>query len=111
MDKAHPLSSPTIVRLLNVKNDSFRPCKNGEKLLGPKVLYLSVISALMYLAKCTYSNIAFSVHLLAMSSFILTNRHWNGIKLILISLQETIDMSLFYSNESKQQSFGYTAIS
>ena len=64
MDKAHPLSSPTIVCSLDVKNDPFRPCENGEKLFGLKVPYLSVISALMYLANYTRSHIAFSVNLL-----------------------------------------------
>ena len=65
LDKAHPLSSPMIVRSLDVKNDSFRPCENCEELLGPKVPYLSPIGALMYLANCTRPNIAFSVNLLA----------------------------------------------
>ena len=37
MDKAHPFSSPMIVRSLDVKNDQFRPCENGEELLGPEV--------------------------------------------------------------------------
>ena len=27
MDKAHPLSSPMVVRSLDVKNDSFGPCE------------------------------------------------------------------------------------
>ena len=65
MDKAHPLSSPMIVRSLDVKNDPFRPCENGEKLLGPEVPYLNVIGAFMYLANCTRPYIAFSVDLLA----------------------------------------------
>ena len=30
MDKAHPLSSPMVVRSLDVKKDSFRPCENGK---------------------------------------------------------------------------------
>ena len=47
-----------------MKNDSFRPCENNEKLLGPEVSYLSVIGALMYLVKCTHPNIVFSVNLL-----------------------------------------------
>ena len=33
MDKAHPLSSPMVVRSLDVKNDPFRPCEMGEELL------------------------------------------------------------------------------
>ena len=53
MDKAHPLSSPMIVRSFDLKNDSFRPCKKGEELLGYEVPYLSVIGALVYLDNCT----------------------------------------------------------
>jgi len=33
--------------------DSFRPQENDENLFGPKVPYLSVIGALMYLSNCT----------------------------------------------------------
>ena len=65
MDKAHPLSSPMIVRLLDVKKDPFRPCENYEELLGPEVPYLSAIGALMYFANYTWLNIAFSINLLA----------------------------------------------
>ena len=48
MDKVHPLSSPMVVRSLDVKNDLFRPCEKDEELLGPKVPYLSAISALVH---------------------------------------------------------------
>ena len=65
MDKAHILSSPMVVRSLDMKKDPFHPCKKGEKLLGPEVPYLSIIGALMYLAYCTHLNIAFSINLLA----------------------------------------------
>ena len=69
MDKAHPLSSPIIVRSLDVKKDLFRPCEKDKELLGPKVPYLSVIGALIYLANCTQPDIAFSINLLAKYSF------------------------------------------
>ena len=107
MDKAHPLSSPMIVRSLDVKNDPFRPYKKGEELLGPEVPYLSVSGALMYLANCTRLDIAFSLNLLARYNSAPTQRQWNGIKHILRYLQGTTDMGLFYSKESKQQLFGY----
>ena len=35
MNEAHPLTSPMVVRSLDVKKDSFRPCEKGEELLGP----------------------------------------------------------------------------
>ena len=107
MDKAHPLSSPMVVRSLNVKNDPFRPCENGEELLGPEVPYLSAIGALMYLANCTRPDIAFSVNLLAMYSSAPTRRHWKGIQHILHYLSGTTDMGLFYSNKSKEKLLGY----
>ncbi|RVW38116.1 Retrovirus-related Pol polyprotein from transposon TNT 1-94 [Vitis vinifera] len=77
MDKAHPLSSPMVVRSLDVKKDPFRPCEKDEELLGPEVPYLSAIGALMYLANCTRPDIAFSVNLLARYSSAPTRRHWN----------------------------------
>ena len=103
MDKAHPLSSPMVVRSLDVKNDPFRPCEKGEELLGPEVPYLSVIGALIYLANCTRPDIAFYVNLLARYSSAPTRRHWNGIKHILRYLSGTTDMGLFYSNKSDMQ--------
>ena len=89
------------------KNDPFRPCENGEELLGPEVPYLSAICALLYLANRTRLDIAFSVNLLARYSSAPTQSHWSGIKHILRYHQGTTDMGLFYSNESKQQLFGY----
>ena len=107
MDKAHPLSSPMVVRSLDVKNDPFRPCEKGEELLGPEVPYLSAIGALMYLANCTRPDIAFSVNLLARYSSAPTRRHWKGIQHILRYLSGTTDMDLFYSNKSKEKLLGY----
>ena len=75
MDKAHPLSSPMVVRSLDMKNDSFHHCEK-DVVLGPEVPYLSAIGALMYLANCTCPNIAFSINLLARYSFAPTRRHW-----------------------------------
>ena len=69
MDKAHPLSSPTVVQSLDVKNDSFHPCEKSEELLGAEVPNLSAIGALMYLANCTRPDIAFFVNLLTRYSF------------------------------------------
>ena len=88
------------VRSLDVKNDPFLPCEKGEELLGPEIPYLSAIGALMYLATCTRSDIAFPINLLlARYSSAPTRRHWNGIKHILQYLKGTFDMGLFYSKE------------
>ena len=75
MDKVHPLSTPMVVRSLNIKKDPYHPIEENEKVLGPEVLYLSAIGALMYLAQCTRPDIAFSVNLLARYSFSPTQRH------------------------------------
>jgi hypothetical protein len=65
MKKAHPLSTPMVVRSLDVKKDYFRPREDDKEILGPELPYLSAIGALMYLANCTRPDIAFSVNLLA----------------------------------------------
>ena len=69
MDKEHLLSFPMVVQSLDVKKDSFRPCKKSEELLGLEVPYLSVTSTLMYLVNCSRPDITFSINLLARYSF------------------------------------------
>ena len=64
MNEAHHLTSLMVVRSLDVKKDSFRPCEKGEELLGPEVPYLSAIGALIYPATCTCPYIAFPINLL-----------------------------------------------
>jgi hypothetical protein len=68
MDKAYPFKTPMVVRSLDIEKDPFRPQDEGEKILGPEVLYLSVIGALIYLANSTQPDIAFAVNLLARHS-------------------------------------------
>ena len=75
MDKATPLSTPMVVRSLNVEKDSFRPSEDTEKVLSPKVSYLSAIGALMYLANCNRSDIAFVTNLLVRFSSSPTRRY------------------------------------
>ena len=83
MDKANPLSTPMVVRSLNIETDPFRPCEENEEILGSEFPYLSTIGALMYLANCTRPDISFAVNLLARFSSAPTKRHWKGIKHIL----------------------------
>ena len=96
-----------VVRSLDMKKDPFRHCEKGKELLGPKVSYLSVIGALMYLANYSRPKIVFSINLLARYSSAPTQRHRNGIKHILWYLLGTTDISLFYSKELKQQFLEY----
>ena len=56
MDKINPLSTPMVVRSLNIENDSFRPREDNEEVLIPEVPYLSAIGTLMYLSNCTQSD-------------------------------------------------------
>jgi Reverse transcriptase (RNA-dependent DNA polymerase) len=86
MDKTHPLSTPMVVRSLDVKKDHYRPRENNEKTLGPEIPYLSAIGTLIYLANNTRHNITFSVNVLAIYSSDLTRRHGNKIKHILCYL-------------------------
>ncbi|KAK2436707.1 putative mitochondrial protein [Trifolium repens] len=107
MDKCHPLSTPMVVRSLDVKKDPFRPREEDEELLGPEVPYLSAIGALMYLANYTRPDIAFSVNLLSRYSSSPTKRHWNGVKHIFRYLRGTMDMGLLYHKVPKLEIIGY----
>jgi hypothetical protein len=110
LNKAHPLSTPMVVRSLDVKKNPFHPQEVGEETLGPEVPYLNAIGALMYLANCTRPDIAFSINLLARYSSIPTLRHWNGVKHLLRYLRGTIDMGLFYPNKSNPQLVRYANV-
>ncbi|XP_047263802.1 secreted RxLR effector protein 161-like [Capsicum annuum] len=61
----------------------------------------------MYLANNTRPDIYFAVNLLARLISSPTKRHWNGVKHIRRYLRGTIDLRLFYSNESKSEMIGY----
>jgi hypothetical protein len=76
MNKSYPNKTQMVVRSLEIGKDPFRPRDVGEKILGPEIPYLSVISALIYLANCTRSDIAFAMNLLARHSVNPTHRHW-----------------------------------
>ena len=60
MDKSHSLSTPMVIRSLDVKKDPFQPLEDDEELLGLEVPYLSAVGALMYFA----SNTCLIYHLL-----------------------------------------------
>jgi Reverse transcriptase (RNA-dependent DNA polymerase) len=107
MDKTHPLSTPMVIRSLDVKKDPYRPQKNNKKVLGPEVPYLSAIGALMYLTNNTRPDIIFFVNVLARYSSNPTRRHWNRIKYVLRYLCGTRDMGLFYRKDIKSKLVGY----
>ncbi|XP_074358006.1 secreted RxLR effector protein 161-like [Apium graveolens] len=107
MDKAHPLTTPMVVRSLEVEKDPLCPRKQDEETLGPEVPYLSSIGALMYLANNTRPDIAFAVNLLARFSSDPTKRHLDEIKHIFRYLRGTIDLGLFFPNNSRSRLVGY----
>ncbi|KAL0329044.1 UNVERIFIED_CONTAM: hypothetical protein Sradi_4891100 [Sesamum radiatum] len=96
MNNTHPLSTPMVVRSLYVNKDPIHPPAHNDEILDPKVPYLNIISALMYLANNIRSDIAFSVNLLARYSSVPTKRHWSGVKHILRYLRGTSDMGPYF---------------
>ncbi|KAK9079311.1 hypothetical protein SSX86_000982 [Deinandra increscens subsp. villosa] len=107
MEKSHPLSTPMVVRSLDIEKDPFRPPNNEEEILGPEVPYLSAIGALMFLASHTRPDISFSLNLLARYSSCPTRRHWNGLKQIFRYLQGTKDMGLYFTKQPKTSLVGF----
>ena len=107
MDKSHPLSTPMIVRSLDINTEPFWPQEKDEEILGDESPYLSAIGILMYLANNIRLDICFVISLLARFNSCPTRRHWKGVKYILRYLQGTIDMGLLYSNASKSELIGF----
>ena len=87
--------------------DPFRPKEDNEEMLGPEVPYLSTIGALLYLANCTRSDIAFAVNLLVRYSAYPIRRQWNVVKHFLRYLQGTKDLGLFYKRNQDMTLVGY----
>ena len=88
--------------------DPFRPKEDTKDILGPEVPYLSAIEALLYLANCTKSDIAFAVNLLTRFSVSPTRRHWNDIKHIFRYLQGSQDLGLLYTRNQDMILVGYS---
>ena len=65
MDKSHSLSTPMIMRSLEINDDSFLFQEKDEELLGNETSYLSAIRVLMHLTNNTRPDICFAVNLLA----------------------------------------------
>ena len=63
MDNSHPLSTPMVVRSLDINTDPFRPQENDEELLSDETPYLRATGPLMYLANNTPPDICFAVSL------------------------------------------------
>jgi hypothetical protein len=61
----------------------------------------------MYLANNTRPGIAFAVNLLARYNVAPTMGHWNRVKDVLIYLQGTLDLGLFYKKNQDMGLIGY----
>ncbi|XP_074329064.1 putative mitochondrial protein AtMg00240 [Apium graveolens] len=90
MDKAHPLTTLMVFRSLEVEKDPFHLRKQDEEALGPEVPYL--------------------MNLLARFSSDPAKRHWDGIKHIFRYLRGTIDLGLFFPNNSRSRLVGYADV-
>jgi hypothetical protein len=99
-----------VVRSLDKDKDPFKPRDDNKDILGPEFPYRSAIGALMYLANCTRSDIAFAVNLLARHSASPTKRHRAGVNNIFRYLQGTKDLGLFYQKNQDMTSTGYTDV-
>jgi hypothetical protein len=108
MNMSYPSKTPMVVRFLDLEKDPFRPRDDEEYILGPEFPYLSVVGALMYLANNTRQDIAFAVNLLARHNSAPIKRHWAGIKNILLYLNGTKDLGLFYKRSNDPSLIGYT---
>jgi hypothetical protein len=57
-----------VVRSLEIEKDPFKPCEEGEEILGPHVPYLRIVGAPTYLANSTRPDIVFAINLMARHS-------------------------------------------
>ena len=79
MDISHSLSTPMIMRSLDINDDSVWSQKKDEELLGDETPYFGAIRALVHLTNNIWSDICFAVNLLARFSFFPIKGHWNGV--------------------------------
>lgn len=86
MEKFHPLSTPMVVRSLDVVKDPSRPREKDEELLGSEVPYLNAIGTPMYLANYTRLDISLVVNLLARFNSSHTRRNWNDSNIYFVIL-------------------------
>ena len=110
MDKSHSLSTPMIMRSLEIKDDSFWSQEKDEGLLVDETPYLNAIRVLMHLANNARPNIYFAVNLLARFGSSPTKEHWNDVMYILEYHWRTIDIGSFYSEEFKSELIGYADV-
>jgi hypothetical protein len=92
---------------LETDKDPFRIKEEDEQGLGLEVPYLSAIGELMYLANCTWPDIAFAVNLLAKYNAAPTRRRWVSMKTILRYLKVTQDLGLSLPKRGDLTMVGY----
>ena len=102
IDKSHSLSTPMIMRSLDINDDLVWSQKKDEEFLGDKTSYLGAIKALVHLTNNISPDICFAVNLLSRFSFSPIKGHWNGVEHMIDYPRRTIVMCIFYFEESKR---------
>lgn len=108
MNKTQSLSSPMILRSLDMDKDLFQLQMNYEKLVGPQVSYIGIIELLMYLTCHTRPNITFGVNLLEIYNYSPSRNQWNEIKHVFRYLLGTPYVRIYYSRTQKAKLVDYT---
>ena len=106
VDISHSLSTPMIMRSLDINDDSVWSQKKDEEFLGDEI-YLGAIRALVHFTNNIWLDICFAVNLLARFSFSPIKGHWNGVEHMIEYPRRTIVMGLFYPEESKTKLIDY----
>lgn len=81
---------------------------DGEEIMGPKFLYLSVVGELMFLTNCIKFDIVFVVDLLDQHNATPTKHYWTMVKHNLIYMNGTRYVVLFFKRGSISNMVGYT---
>lgn len=81
---------------------------DGEEIMGPKFLYLSVVGELMFLTNCIKFDIVFVVDLLDQHNATPTKHYWTMVKHNLIYVNGTRYVVLFFKKGSISNMVGYT---
>ena len=100
MDKSHSLSTPMIMRSLDI-NIQFKLKRRMKSFLMMK-LYLGAIRALVHLTNNIWPDICFAINLLARFSFFPIKGHWNGVEHVIEYPRRTIVMDLFIPRNPRQ---------
>ena len=101
VDISHSLSTPMIMRSLDINDDAVWSQKKDEEFLGDEI-YLGSIRALVHLTNNIWPDIYFAVNLLARFNFSPIKGHLNGFEHMIEYPRRTIVMSLSIPRNPRQ---------